>query len=402
MGKKPNQTSKGNFTGWIILSAIALMIGGAIFAGRFFKSEEKLKVSLKTGQNISFLVVANDEKKIVTGAAIVVFNPQTNRSATISLLPKTFLSYGKMESFTLEEALTKKISGEDLRLALSNLVGVKIDYYFFIDKNNFVRLIDMLGGVEIYSERIKVPEKNVYIPSGVTLMDGDKSAEYLSFIEDKNNDEEYNQLKRLNNYIRSFVKLKYDFLETFTDKNTSNYLFKTVDSNMSLHDFLIFFNEIKSRFYKNNVDFSRGMVNLILYCDKKEIPGYSYILQPKKSGNWIKSEVAEALQNIKKEYASEEEGKIVVEILNGTDIVGFAARTRRYLTTFGLDVLEAGNAQHENYENTVVIIRNSEQKASKLADLIQCKRIVKGEESKDKKIDVTLILGKDFNGKVVK
>ncbi|HQB60304.1 MAG TPA: LCP family protein, partial [Spirochaetota bacterium] len=147
MGKKPKQTSRGNFTGWIILSAIVLMIGGAIFAGRFFKSEEKLKASLKTGQNISFLIVAHNEKKIVTGTAIVVFNSQTNRSATITLLPKTFLSYGKMESFTMEEALTKKIGGEELILALSNLVGVKIDYYFFIDKNNFVRLIDMLGGV---------------------------------------------------------------------------------------------------------------------------------------------------------------------------------------------------------------------------------------------------------------
>ena len=61
-----------------------------------------------------------------------------------------------------------------------------------------------------------------------------------------------------------------------------------------------------------------------------------------------------------------------------------------------------GNAESENYQNTLVIIRRNEQKAIKFADLIQCKKVIKAEEDYNKKVDLTLILGKDFDGQVVK
>ncbi|HPO50815.1 MAG TPA: LytR C-terminal domain-containing protein, partial [Spirochaetota bacterium] len=169
-----------------------------------------------------------------------------------------------------------------------------------------------------------------------------------------------------------------------------------------LSDFLIIYNEIKKRFKEKKSDFSIGSENIIVYCDKKNIEGYDYILQPKKSGAWVKGEVSEIINNISKKLVENSDNKIVIEILNGTEIVGFALRAKKYLETFGIDVLEIGNAEIDNYQNTVIITRTTDQKATKFADLIKCRKIVRGDEIPNKKIDLTLILGKDFDGQVVK
>ena len=134
----------------------------------------------------------------------------------------------------------------------------------------------------------------------------------------------------------------------------------------------------------------------------KNVSGYEYIYLPKNSGEWIKGDVAEALEELDKPYEKGDVGNIVIEILNGTDIVGLASRARSYLTGFGFDVIDIGNTEEEGYEKTVVIAHNSEHKARKLADLINCDNVIVGEELENKKIDVTLILGSNFDGKVVR
>ena len=71
-------------------------------------------------------------------------------------------------------------------------------------------------------------------------------------------------------------------------------------------------------------------------------------------------------------------------------------------------MVEVSNADSENYQNTIIIIRDSEQKAKKLGELIRCKEIVKTVEDtrstkeSNKKIDATLILGRDFDGRIVR
>lgn len=397
--------NKNEYLGWIISAMIIILIVGTIFLGRFFKSEEKIKLAFKNGQIMSFFVAAYNEKNIIKGAFILCFQPQRNRCAIISILPKTYILFGEHGYYTLEEALQKKVSYEDILISTSKLLDIKIDYYVFIKKENLIRLVDMIGGVEIFSEGIKRPSQKVYIPSGVTILDGDKTIEYLSFLIKKEDHYGYNQLKRIQNYIRGFLKLKINFLEQYNEQVVANYLYKTINTNMPVNDFLIFYNEIKER-YKNEVkDYSKGLKTIILYCDKKNVSGYEYIFLPKKSGKWIKSEASEVVNSLEKDYEDIEVDNIVIEILNGTDIDGLAARAGYYLSTFGFDILSIGNAKDNDYENTIVIIQGSEQKAKKLADLIHCGRIVDSgvlDELENKKIDLTLILGRDFDGKVVR
>ncbi|OHD13940.1 MAG: hypothetical protein A2086_02010 [Spirochaetes bacterium GWD1_27_9] len=395
--------TKSELSGWLVIGLIFVLIASVIIAGRFFKSEDKLKIAFKNGQTISFFIAIYNEDKLVKGAEVLFFNPISNRFSIISILPKTYISFGKPGYFTIEEAFNKKITNDDFKEAIARLLGTKIDYYIFLEKENLIRFIDMIGGVEIYTESIKDVDAKVNIPQGLITMDGDKSIEYLSYIASvEKREDEYAPLKRIQNYIRSFLRLKEDFLETFNEDAIINHLYKTIITNITINECKIFYNQIKNRFNNKLLDYSKGADTIILYCDKKNIEGYDYILHPKKAGEWIRNEIKESLTNLPKKIGGDFANKITVEIKNGTDIVGLALRGKRYLETYGFDIIEIGNAESDNYQNTVVIIRTSEQKGNKLADLIRCRKIVKGEEYAEKKVDVTVILGKDFDGNVVK
>lgn len=394
---------KKEFSGWIIISIIVVLILGTIFVGRFFKSEEKIKLKFKNGQTLSFLVISHNDNNIIKGAFALFYQTRTNRCSIVSILPKTYIHFGEEHGYyTLEEAITKKVNYEDMLEGVSWLLGTNIDYYLYMKKNDIIRFVDLIKGVEIYTQELKFPAIKVSIPAGVNVLDGDKTIEYLSFQLQEEDDSEYKQLKRTQNFIRGLLKLKVDFLEQFNEQFVANYIYKTINTNMAVNDLIILYNEIVDRYNNGIRDYSIGYKDIILYCDKKNVSGYEYIFLPKKSGEWIKVEVEEVLESLLKSKEDKDVGHIVVEILNGTDIVGLAARASNYLSGFGFDVLNIGNADREDYENTIVIIRGSEQKARKLGELIRCDRVVAGEESESQNIDVTLILGKDFDGKVVR
>jgi len=392
---------KGNLTGFLLIGIIIFIIFITIFLGVFFKSEEKIKVLFKNGDLLTVLVVGINNEKNINGAFVFFYQTSTNKCLSINILPKTLIKF-KDNHFTLEESLNKKVSYDQITKGVADLIGYNINYYIFFDKNNLIKFIDMMEGIQIYTKKIKYPELSVNIPEGFVVLDGDKTIEYLSFIISDEQDAEYDQLKRIQNYIRGFLKIKKSFFEQLNKQIIVNYFYKTMITNFDPTELLIIYDELSGRLKKNISDYSFNLKTIIIYCDKKYIEHNKFIYLPKKSGEWIKSETNEVLAFLKSEKEEKASGdKVVIEILNGTDILGLALRAKNYLSSYGVEILNVGNANTEDYENTVVIIHGSESKGKKIAELIKCERVVIDEET-DKKIDATIILGRDFDGKVVR
>ncbi|MBN2544671.1 MAG: LCP family protein [Spirochaetes bacterium] len=393
--------SKSNLIGFILIGIIIFIIIFTIFLGIFFKSEEKIKVLFKNGDVLSVLVAGIDNEKNINGAFVFFYQTSTNKCLSINILPKTLIKF-KDNHFTLEESLNKKVSYDQITKGVAELIGQDIKYYLFFDKNNLIKFIDMMEGVQIYTKKIKYPDLNVNIPEGFIVLDGDKTIEYLSFLISNDQEAEYDQLKRIQNYIRGFLKINKSFFEQLNKQIIVNYFYKAMITNFDPTELLIIYEELQTKLKKNISDYSYNLKTIIIYCDKKYIENNRFVYLPKKSGEWIKSEtndVLEFLESQKEEKVSND--KIVIEILNGTDIVGLASRSKNYLLSFGVEVLNVGNANTDDYENTVVIIHGSESKGKKIAELIKCERIVIDEET-DNKIDATIILGRDFDGKIVR
>ena len=93
-----------------------------------------------------------------------------------------------------------------------------------------------------------------------------------------------------------------------------------------------------------------------------------------------------------------------MEVLNGTRTVGLANRAREVLQSYDFEVMAPNNADNDQYANTVVLDRKGNlEDAKKVADVIRCTRIFsKPDPQMDQAVDVTVILGKDFDGRYVK
>lgn len=92
---------------------------------------------------------------------------------------------------------------------------------------------------------------------------------------------------------------------------------------------------------------------------------------------------------------------IEVEILNGCGVVGLAGKVSDYLRSKQMDVVRSENADHYNYENTMIILRNENLEAlHKVAASLGMKETddvhIKHIPDEQLSVDITVILGSDF------
>jgi hypothetical protein len=129
------------------------------------------------------------------------------------------------------------------------------------------------------------------------------------------------------------------------------------------------------------------------------------LLFPHQEGELLKQAVKQAIAaNASNEFVPPDALSITVEVLNGTKVPGLANRARELLQSYDLEVMPASNADNDQYQNTVVLDRTGKMDdAKKVADIIKCARIYsKPDPQMDQAVDVTVILGRDFDGRFVK
>jgi hypothetical protein len=107
-----------------------------------------------------------------------------------------------------------------------------------------------------------------------------------------------------------------------------------------------------------------------------------------------------------------------LQILNGTYVSGLAHRTSALFQSFGYDVVSIGNAPKQDYARTVILDRTGDlAQAQRVASIIKCTDIkpeplpptpavTAGPATPSANnaggADVTIILGKDFDGRYCK
>jgi hypothetical protein len=129
------------------------------------------------------------------------------------------------------------------------------------------------------------------------------------------------------------------------------------------------------------------------------------LLFPHQDGELLKQSVKQAMAaNASSEFVPPDALTITVEVLNGTRTAGLANRARDLFQSYDLEVMAPNNADNDQYLNTVVLDRKGNlDNAKKVADIIHATRIFsKPDPQVDQAVDVTVILGKDFDGRYVK
>jgi len=95
---------------------------------------------------------------------------------------------------------------------------------------------------------------------------------------------------------------------------------------------------------------------------------------------------------------SSESVHITARVLNGCGVSGVAYKLREYLLTKGVDVSETTNADHFDYEKTIVYLHKNDFKIAKLISdkLGLPNNPVLDDRTPDYPCDVTILIGKDY------
>ncbi len=89
---------------------------------------------------------------------------------------------------------------------------------------------------------------------------------------------------------------------------------------------------------------------------------------------------------------------IVIRILNGNGKSGVAYKLKEYLLTQGFDVSETANADHFNYEKSIIYLHSLDHSISKKVSrsLGIENNPVLDDRAPDYPCDITIVMGKDY------
>ncbi|MCK4814035.1 MAG: LytR C-terminal domain-containing protein [Candidatus Marinimicrobia bacterium] len=89
---------------------------------------------------------------------------------------------------------------------------------------------------------------------------------------------------------------------------------------------------------------------------------------------------------------------IVVRVLNGCGVSGVGYKLREYLLTEGFDVYETANADHFNYEKTIVYLHANNYEMSTIVSqkLNIANNPVLDDRAPDYPCNVTIVIGKNY------
>ncbi|QQK08015.1 LCP family protein [Miniphocaeibacter halophilus] len=91
--------------------------------------------------------------------------------------------------------------------AVRQLTGLDIDYFMSVDYNAVLRLVEVIGGVEVDSPQvIEAPEIGVYIPKGKSVLDEKQSLYFLRAREVLKNGSDFERMENQQYFLKQLAK----------------------------------------------------------------------------------------------------------------------------------------------------------------------------------------------------
>jgi len=380
----------------LLLTGIVLLVlmPASFFAGYYYGRSERslpiLKTSFSPQGRITVLIVGLDQginmpngegrsDTIIVGSLDLASN-----KGFILSIPRDTRAY--IPAAGREDKINSAIviNGiEATKEAISNLLGIPIDYYIKVKVEGFQKIVDALGGIDIYVDRdmhYKDDTQHLYInlKKGYQHLNGYQAMGFVRFRHEALGD--LARIKRqqrfilaLLNKIRSPAVLpRLPFL--------LKEIYKYVETNFTLSDLLFL-----AKKYGKELPV---VETAVLPGRPENIGGVSYYIPDTDNLQFV-------AQRILNPATTQESGP-TVEVLNGGGIPGAAAKAAQKLTELGFSVVYIGNAESFSNPKTVILVHTDGMNESTkiLQQTLGCGEIRK--DGTPGKADFTVILGKDF------
>ena len=395
---------KGDASYLLMGLIILMLVFGVVLSILTFRSNP-VQDAIDSNRVINVLFVLEDNKAPVS-TYLLMYYPATRRAAVFDIPGNLGLLLARINRVDRIDRVYDPARIGNYESEIERLLGIDINFSVVITRENLISVVDLLDGVEIF---IPAPvsfrdEDNVILfPSGMTVLDGDKAAVYATFIL-PHEDNEIAAFRR-QRFFLGFLNRQIQMNERLNIPSAAKKYFSLFKSSMNQRTLRLLFNEFV------HIDTDRTNIQTV-GGNLREVSGQMLII-PHWDGNLVKEVVRQTLATLTREVEPHLiERSLTVEVLNGTTINGLGGRTAEMLRSFGYDVIAIGNADRNNYEDTVVIHRSGDERLVRaFAEIIRCTNMRSEMAAHDRseadnqnveyRADITLLLGRNFNGRYV-
>lgn len=379
--------------GFIIL----LFIIGIIVLYALLHSDDVSDLVNKN-ESFSVLTVVHDEKtKEIVFSNIMFYSPLTHRASFLDIPSDSGELIPKLKRIDRIDSVYKPGHPADYKEAVENLINDKINFTVDMEIRDLGRLVDLLGGIEVFVMNPKdIPGEDnmVYsIPLGSYKIDGFKTPFYLA---DCMESDLQNEVMAFINDFYCEIGIQSDAFDRHIYKKIRS-LMKTDWDQSSLKSFLGEMKLLK----KDLSDYK------LTYGKAEKLNDNTEVFFPQQNGSALKNLVRNINNAISNPELSQENLlNINLEILNGTSVNGLARQTGELYKSFGYNIINIRNNENTDVEKTEIVdcVGNSEI-LKLLGDVIGCTNFrtiddpVNQSESEILLPHYIIILGKDFDGK---
>ena len=366
---------------------ILIMFSVLLFAALFFLLEYfgifPFSSDIMSYNRVNILIIGCDEIENQGRADTIVFlsiSPKTKDVLILSIPRDTRVEIPERGMDKINHAYA--FGGERLiSKTVSSFLDVPIHFYAVVDFIGFVYIIDELGGVEIdvekemhYVDKAGGVEINLY--PGKQILDGGKALQYIRFRYDKLGD--LGRIKRQQKLALAVIKKMINFDSITKIPQISEGMKEYMETNIEAQDAIALANLFRG------VNQEKFRVETV-QSKPVYIEGISY-LEPN---------VEEVQQRVKSLIYSKNSG-MKAEVLNGNAMAGIAHKIAKDLELQGFEIVNIGNADNFNYEQTKIIVYSKEVNLdNQFKELFKDFEIAK-EYQDQANLDLVIILGKDM------
>ena len=391
--------------GFIFLLLIFIIIVSVSIYIYILLQEDSVVKELENDQVLRMLFIVEDENREAVLTNILIYYPVLKKTAIVNIPGNVGAIYDSIGRVDRIDSVYKEKGILTYKQEIEKLIGYKISFYTIFTERDFSRVTDMLGGLRVFIpapvDVITGHGERCLLPSGAVNLDGDKIYSYLNLtIPDELYLDAQDRLQNITNAFFSSFHDKRSII--FSSRKIFNKYYDLMNINLDKKDAFVLYNLISDMN-------SESIIRQTVTGSSKVVDGQT-LLFPLNNGEFIKEAVRQTTNLLISSGEILASRIYVLEIQNGTSIQGLAHNTSILFQNASYDVLSAVNADRSDYEETVIIdhIGNSEM-AKMVGDFIRCKNIQEAVVDLDSvinediaKVDFTIILGKDFDGRYVR
>ncbi len=380
----------------LIFIAIGIIVGAILFL--FYFRESTVAQLIESKDTISAIIVENNGDK-TESIYLCFYNPGTNKLAFIAIPARTRVKvdYEDKPVYDVISNIYFKGGFSVVKKTIEKLTSSTFDYYVVYDLKDVEVLVDLIEGIEINNPNnlnyTDADEKIfIRVQKGRVLLDGAKTKQLLLFKYGSSGQQVMLENHRL--FIESLLDRTEDLETIFMHKKTFSSLEKSVITNCTKKDMLVLINEMQK------VNSSR----LLLYrmFGKNIVIKNEKYITPVENGKWLHGRIETVKKFINDEGPAPIGDEVNIEILNGSGNPGQAQSLRNFFLEYEFNVVHYGNALRNDYQKTMVIDRIGRPSlAKRIADIINCREVYTRID-KTLLVDITIIIGNDFEGKYVR